>query len=144
LLLFSLSAMAQMRLPSIPSLPSGETTYEAGGTAPDQPEELDSVSRPANIQGEAKQGAEGVKESPYRINHKPDAKRVDNRIPDLKIQNKDPSNPLDQINQSRQGCEVLDFIPQMPQPGWKLPETVTLPHIGIENRLGFDNQLGSR
>ena len=68
------------RLPSLPNLPSGERIYDPGGASPDQPEELDSVSRPVDIQGELKTDTDGVKANKYNIGYNGNTKRIEGRI----------------------------------------------------------------
>jgi hypothetical protein len=68
------------RLPSLPNLPSGERTYDAGGASPDQPGELDSVSRPIDVQGELKTDTDGVKANKYRIGYSGNRKRIQGKI----------------------------------------------------------------
>jgi hypothetical protein len=78
---FSPSVFAgPMPLPSIPNLPSGEKTYDVGGTAPNLPEDLDYLSIPALEQGELKPDAERVKVNRYKIDYKQKTQRMDSRI----------------------------------------------------------------
>jgi hypothetical protein len=66
-----------MILPSLPNLPSGETTYDAGGAAPYRAEEeMDAVSRPADVQGEVKSGTEAVKVNKYKIDYTQKTNRI--------------------------------------------------------------------
>ncbi len=85
--LFSTPCFAQYykqmydRLPSLPNLPSGETIYDAGGASPDQPDELDSVSRAIDAQGELKTDTNrAVKANKYKIEYNGDTKRIQGRI----------------------------------------------------------------
>jgi hypothetical protein len=79
--LFSSPCFAgQMGLPSLPNLPSGERIYDAGGASPDQPEQLDSVSRPIDAQGELKTDTDGVKANKYKIRYNGNTKRIQSRI----------------------------------------------------------------
>jgi hypothetical protein len=64
------------RLPSLPNLPSGERIYDAGGASPDQADELDSVSRPIDAQGELKTDANGIKPNKYKIEYNANTKRI--------------------------------------------------------------------
>ena len=71
----------QERLPSLPNLPSGERIYDAGGASPDQPDELDSISRPVDTQGELKTDTNpAVKANKYKIEYNGDTKRIQGRI----------------------------------------------------------------
>ena len=119
LVFFGSSAFAgEMRLPSPPNLPSGEKTYDAGGAAPDQPEELESVSRPAGVQGEVKPDTEGVKTNKYKIDYTQKSKRIGNSIYD-----KNKGNKREELENSEQ-------IPGQP--------TTNPP--SVERRSGFDYQ----
>lgn len=111
----------QMILPSMPNLPSGEKTYDASGAAPDRPkEEMDAVSRPADVQGEVKlkPDTEAVKANKYKIDYTQKTKRIGNRIYDKNNENK------------REGSENNEQIPEQP--------TTNPP--SVEHRLGFDYQ----
>ncbi len=85
LLFFGASAFAAetMRLPSLPNLPSGETTYDAGGAAPDRAdEEIDAVSRPADVQGEVKSDTEAVRVNKYKIDYTQKTNRIGSKTND--------------------------------------------------------------
>ncbi len=119
-----------LRLPSLPNLPSGEKTYDAGGAAPDRPEEeIDAASRPADVQGEVKPDPEAVKANKYKIDYTQKTKRIGNRIYD-----KTNGNKREELQNSEQNPE---------QPTTNPPSVERRSGFGYQapqlGRIGFDS-----
>jgi hypothetical protein len=118
----------EMVLPSMPDLPSGEKDYDVGGILPNLPEKelgIESVSKAAEVQGEASSKNEEVKANKYRIDYGLKTSRIGGAI-----HGKDTRLKRD------------DKAKTDPQ-GWDQPVAAA---PSIEKRLGSDYglpQLGS-
>ena len=129
------------RLPSLPGLPSGERIYDAGGAAPDQPDELDSISRPIDAQGELKTDADGVKANKYKIEYNGDTKRIQGRIEKTSGTRREDSKIENGRGTRQEDLEASELPGQIR----RLPDTLR-PGFQYQpsplGRIGFDASVG--